>query len=93
MFNHTLELKIWDTKDKVSAKARFDRPKTFRLPTSRGGDERDIEKIKKLLLKNGLTQKEASRVSTAITPGTLFIILTLLSLNSDINMNKGRLQF
>ncbi|XP_062522787.1 uncharacterized protein LOC134197472 isoform X2 [Corticium candelabrum] len=30
LFNHTLELHIWDNKDKVSPRARFDRPKGFK---------------------------------------------------------------
>lgn len=34
-----MELKIWDTKDKVSPRARFDRPKAFRLPSSKGPEE------------------------------------------------------
>lgn len=36
LFSHSMELKIWDTKDKVSPRARFDRPKAFRIPASRG---------------------------------------------------------
>lgn len=39
LFSHSMELKIWDTKDKVSPRARFDRPKAFRLPASRGPEE------------------------------------------------------
>ena len=33
LFDHQAMLKLWDSKDKVSAKARFDRPKAFRLPS------------------------------------------------------------
>lgn len=39
LFSHSMELKIWDTKDKVSPRARFDRPKAFRIPASRGPDD------------------------------------------------------
>lgn len=39
LFSHSLELKIWDTKDKVSPRARFDRPKAFRIPASRGPED------------------------------------------------------
>lgn len=39
MFSHSMELKIWDTKDKVSPRARFDRPKAFRIPASRGPED------------------------------------------------------
>ena len=35
---HTIELRIWDTRDKLSAKARFDRPKAFRLPQAKPGN-------------------------------------------------------
>ena len=35
---HTMELRIWDTRDKLSAKARFDRPKAFRLPQAKPGN-------------------------------------------------------
>ena len=34
-----MEFKIWDTKDKVSPRARFDRPKAFRLPGLRGPED------------------------------------------------------
>lgn len=51
MFNHSLELKIWDTKEKVSPRARFDRPKAFKLPPLRGNEEAEIESIKKLIEK------------------------------------------
>ncbi|XP_067683346.1 uncharacterized protein [Haliotis asinina] len=37
MFNHKIELRVWDTKDKVSTRARFDRPKAFRLPQAKPG--------------------------------------------------------
>ncbi|KAL9960808.1 hypothetical protein ACROYT_G034311 [Oculina patagonica] len=39
LFSHSMELKIWDTKDKVSPRARFDRPKAFRIPASRGAED------------------------------------------------------
>ena len=39
LFGHSMELKIWDTKDKVSPRARFDRPKAFRIPASRGQED------------------------------------------------------
>lgn len=39
LYSHTMDLKIWDTKDKVSPRARFDRPKAFRIPASRGPED------------------------------------------------------
>jgi len=55
MFKHKLELKVWDTKDKVSAKARFDRPKAFRLPQAKANDEVDLDIIRSLLQQEGKT--------------------------------------
>lgn len=55
MFSHKVELKVWDTKDKVSAKARFDRPKAFRLPQSKAPDEIDLDIIRELLSQEGKT--------------------------------------
>lgn len=53
MFEHKFELKMWDTKDKVSAKARFDRPKAFRLPQTKNHDEVDLEAIRSMLKQAG----------------------------------------
>ena len=32
LYNHTLIVRLWNTSDKLAPKARFDRPKAFRLP-------------------------------------------------------------
>ena len=69
MFSHTLELKMWDTKDRVSPRARFDRPKAFKLPPSKGNEEYDIEGIKKMLKLQGVTEGQAARMATVFTPG------------------------
>jgi len=53
LFNHQFELKVWDTKDKVSAKARFDRPKAFRLPQTKNQDEIDLDCIRSILKQDG----------------------------------------
>lgn len=37
MFTHNIELRIWDTKEKVGAKARFTKPKQFKIPNSKPG--------------------------------------------------------
>jgi hypothetical protein len=34
LYNHVVNLKLWDGKDKVSSRARTDRPKAFRLPSA-----------------------------------------------------------
>ena len=50
MFDHTLELKFWDSRDKVCPKARFDRPKSFKFPLPKESEEDIIETVKKLLI-------------------------------------------
>ena len=60
MFSHSLELKIWDAKEKVSPRARFDRPKAFKLPPVRGNEESEIENVKKLIEKQ-LEERIAAR--------------------------------
>ena len=32
LYDHTLEVRVWTGKNKLSARARYDRPKAFRLP-------------------------------------------------------------
>ena len=32
LYDHTLEVRVWNSKSKVSARTRYDRPKAFRLP-------------------------------------------------------------
>ncbi|XP_062320381.1 uncharacterized protein cfap92 [Osmerus eperlanus] len=39
--SHKVTFRVWDTKDRVSTKARNDRPKAFRLPQTRSGEETD----------------------------------------------------
>ncbi|XP_066553891.1 uncharacterized protein cfap92 [Amia ocellicauda] len=39
--SHKITFRVWDTKDRVSAKARYDRPKAFRLPQGRSGEDPD----------------------------------------------------
>lgn len=41
--SHQIQVKIWDTKDKVSAKARFDRPKAFRVSHVKHGEESEVK--------------------------------------------------
>ncbi|CAL1542846.1 unnamed protein product [Lymnaea stagnalis] len=52
MFKHTVLLKIWDSKEKCSTRARFDRPKAFRLPQAKPGEKpEDIGGVKALVVK------------------------------------------
>lgn len=37
--SHKITVRVWDSKDKVSFKARNDRPKAFRLPQERTGED------------------------------------------------------
>ncbi|XP_050977970.1 uncharacterized protein cfap92 [Labeo rohita] len=41
MASHKITVRVWDSKDKVSFKARNDRPKAFRLPQERSGEDPD----------------------------------------------------
>lgn len=38
LFDHTLQVRVWNTKSKLSPRARFDRPKAFRLPVPDPGE-------------------------------------------------------
>ncbi|KAM9324461.1 uncharacterized protein CFAP92 [Gastrophryne carolinensis] len=42
---HQIQVKMWDTKDKVSSKARFDRPKAFRVSHVKHGEEPEVKQI------------------------------------------------
>ena len=57
LFDHTVELRIWDSKDKVSARARFDRPKAFRLPIEENADNA-TNNVKALVVKQSLSFME-----------------------------------
>lgn len=35
LYSHTFSVRLWNSPDKVSARARYDRPKAFRLPLSK----------------------------------------------------------
>ena len=72
IFNHTVELKLWDTKEKVSPRARFDRPKAFKLPPQRGNEEAEIDSIKRLIAEEMRERLEGNiqyRVRRAVTGG------------------------
>ena len=34
LYDHTLEVRLWNAREKVTPRARFDRPRAFRLPTA-----------------------------------------------------------
>ena len=42
LYKHTLELRIWNTKSKLSARARYDRPKAFRLPAASKSSHEEV---------------------------------------------------
>ncbi|KAK3601780.1 hypothetical protein CHS0354_016147 [Potamilus streckersoni] len=46
MFTHTVEVRIWDTKDKLSTRAKFDRPKIFKFPLTKPGEESEEGGVK-----------------------------------------------
>ena len=43
LYNHVFHLRIWDGKNKVSPRARFDQPKAFRLPAAKKTSDSDDE--------------------------------------------------
>ncbi|XP_032228067.2 uncharacterized protein LOC5503934 [Nematostella vectensis] len=67
MFNHTLELKIWDMKDKVSPRARFDRPKAFRLPA--GGDDDEDGGVRSLVMRQSVAYNNLQPKPSVLLPG------------------------
>ena len=50
MFDHGLELRVWDTKDKCGQKARFDRIKSLKLPPPKPGEVKGAG-VKNLVMK------------------------------------------
>ncbi|XP_041347622.1 uncharacterized protein LOC121367489 isoform X2 [Gigantopelta aegis] len=86
MFNHRLEVRVWDTKDKVSTRARFDRPKAFRLPHGKPGEDADeIGGVKGLVLKqmNSFTKIQPAK-AVAVRP-----LPTLITFPKD-NMHRRK---
>ena len=72
LYDHTLELKIWDSKDRVSPRARFDRPKAFRLPVSRGPDEQeDPAGVKQMVAKQRAAFESLQPKPSVVFPGNL----------------------
>ncbi|MGH0168291.1 UNVERIFIED_CONTAM: hypothetical protein FKN15_054709 [Acipenser sinensis] len=51
--SHKIVFKIWDTKDRLSAKARCDKPKAFRLPQGTNGeDPENVGGVKQMIMKH-----------------------------------------
>ncbi|XP_058855815.1 uncharacterized protein cfap92 isoform X2 [Acipenser ruthenus] len=51
--SHKIVFKIWDTKDRLSTKARCDKPKAFRLPQGTNGeDPENVGGVKQLIMKH-----------------------------------------
>ena len=75
VFDHVLDLRIWDSKDKVSARARFDRPKAFRLPAGQENEE-DAGKhggssnVKALVVKQSLSYMQLQPKESREMKGT-----------------------
>ena len=70
LFGHTLALKVWDTKDRVSPRARFDRPKALRLPMSRGPEEEpDDSEVQQLVLKQSNSFNEMQPKPSVVNQG------------------------
>ncbi|XP_002663836.5 uncharacterized protein CFAP92 isoform X1 [Danio rerio] len=91
MASHKITVKVWDSKEKLSFKARNDRPKAFRLPQDRSGEDPDqMGGIKKVVCKmramneeNLRTRKSVSGISP--TKKTLFPEITE---HTEVNLEK-----
>ena len=57
LYDHTLKVKVWNKKEKLSPQARFDRPKAFRIPATK----KDAEEGRRA--KFALVGQETERVS------------------------------
>ena len=88
MFQHKFELKMWDTKDKVSAKARFDRPKAFRLPQTKNQDEVDLEAIRSMLKQAGNDIIHLGTGSSSLVSQGKGIIITFLLARLTLNLSR-----
>jgi len=86
MFDHKFELKMWDTKDKVSAKARFDRPKAFRLPQTKNHDEVDLEAIRSML-------KQAGKETIHLGTGSSSLLSQSKGMMDEMKRAKKKVSF
>jgi hypothetical protein len=43
LFKHTVTVRVWNTKDRLSSRAKYDRPKAFRLPVPKSADSGNAE--------------------------------------------------
>lgn len=60
MSSHKITFRLWDTKDRVSPKARYDRPKAFRLP--QGGKVEDPDQRGVLIAPTNVYKKVSSMI-------------------------------
>ena len=97
IFNHSLELRIWDSKEKVSARARFDRPKAFRLPAGQENEEdagnHGGSNVKALVLNQSISHaqlqpKESREMKGMVGFSSSTLIHSLLSFVQDITPRK-----
>ena len=78
LFSHSMELKIWDTKDRVSPRARFDRPKAFRIPASRGSEDQESSSgggVRQIVLSQEQSFENTQPKQSRIVPGDQTLIL------------------
>ncbi|KAK7127703.1 hypothetical protein R3I93_020321 [Phoxinus phoxinus] len=68
MASHKVTVRVWDSKDKLSFKARNDRPKAFRLPQERSAEDPDqMGGIRKMVFKmRAIYEKENRRTRTSM---------------------------
>ncbi|KAG1949676.1 hypothetical protein F2P79_011508 [Pimephales promelas] len=68
MASHKVTIRVWDSKDKLSFKARNDRPKAFRLPQERSGEDSDQMGGIRMMVFNmrAIYEKENRRTRTSM---------------------------
>ena len=74
LFSHSLEIRIWDTKDKVSPRARFDRPKAFRIPVLRGQEDSEGSRgVQEMISSQQKSYENSQPKQSLIIPGKVKI--------------------
>ena len=77
LHSHTVEVKLWNSVDKLSARARYDRPKAFRLPAMKTKGS------------NQLLEESAGLTSRGERPEKLPVLYQDKILNSRRRKRKG----
>ena len=64
LYDHTMEVRLWNTRDKLAPRARFDRPRAFRLPVPPPSEEGKKKEERRLTEKFSLVRQEAEQTGS-----------------------------